>query len=132
MIVTGVSSDRGFKRMAVNIIEINGIRTRFPYSLRHVPRDHSAGLVDTPASPAPGDIVIASVERIATNSALELNDRRRATLHEGDVIAAVFGNRYATLQFEGLAQKNGECCDLLSKGGLGVLRRYSPDSLPRW
>lgn len=93
-------------------------RPRLPYSLRHVPREKLAGLTDVPESPLPGDIVLASVERIAKNSALELNDGRRCTLHEGDIIAAVFGNRYATLQFEGLAQKNGGACDLLSMGGL--------------
>lgn len=93
-------------------------RLRFPYSLRHVPRERLAGLTDVSESPLPGDIVLASVERIAKNSALELNDGRRCTLHEGDIIAAVFGNRYATLQFEGLAQRNGDSCDLLSMGGL--------------
>lgn len=93
-------------------------RLRFPYSLRHVPRERLAGLTDVSEQPSPGDIVLASVERIAKNSSLELNDGRRCTLHEGDTIAAVFGNRYATLQFEGLAGKNGDSCDLLSMGGL--------------
>ena len=92
--------------------------TRFPYSLRHVPRESLVGLMEVPDRPAPGDVVMASVERIAKNSALELVDGRRCTLHEGDIIAAVFGNRYATLQFEGLAEKNGDACDLLSMGGL--------------
>ena len=93
-------------------------KMRFPYSLRHVPRERLAGLTEVSESPAPGDIVLASVERIAKNSALELNDGRRSSLHEGDIIAAVFGNRYATLQFEGLAGKDGDSCDLLSMGGL--------------
>jgi hypothetical protein len=91
---------------------------RIPYSLRHVPREDFFTVVDCAQSNAEGDIVLASVERIAKNSALELNDGRRCTLHEGDVIAAVFGNRYATLQFEGLAARNGDACDLLSMGGL--------------
>ena len=33
-------------------------------------------------------------------------------------MAAVFGNRYATMQFEGYARSNGDSCDLLSMGGL--------------
>jgi hypothetical protein len=91
---------------------------RIPYALRHVPRGALIGLQDIPEAPMPGDIVLASVERLGKNSALELSNGRRCSLHEGDVIAAVFGNRYATLQFEGFARANGSCCDLLSMGGL--------------
>src|SRR5712691_8924660 len=65
-----------------------------------------------------GDIAIATVERIAKNANLELRDGRRCALHEGDVVAAVFGNRYATLQFEGYAKRDNDHCDLLSMGGL--------------
>lgn len=93
-------------------------RMRLPYSMRHVPRDDIASLQDFPERPSSGDMVLATVEKIAKNSALELVDGRRCSLHVGDIIAAVFGNRYATLQFEGLAQRNGNSCDLLSMGGL--------------
>jgi hypothetical protein len=41
-----------------------------------------------------------------------------ATLHERDLLLAVFGNRYATGQFEGYARVDGDRCDLLSMGGL--------------
>jgi hypothetical protein len=62
--------------------------------------------------------VLARVEKIGKNATLELANGRRCTLHEGDLLAVVFGNRYATLQFEGYARANGDCCDLLSMGGL--------------
>jgi len=39
-------------------------------------------------------------------------------MNEGDLLTAVFGNRYATEQFEGYARINGDTCDLLSMGGL--------------
>jgi hypothetical protein len=93
-------------------------RLRLPYSMRHVPIDQFNHLIDVREFPICGDIVLASVEKIAKNSAIELDNGRRSSLHEGDIIAAVFGNRYATLQFEGLAQRNGDFCDLLSMGGL--------------
>lgn len=93
-------------------------RLRLPYSMRHVPIDQFNHLIDIREFPISGDIVLASVEKIAKNSAIELDNGRRSSLHEGDIIAAVFGNRYATLQFEGLAQRNGDFCDLLSMGGL--------------
>ncbi|MGC4087522.1 MAG: hypothetical protein QM756_06450 [Polyangiaceae bacterium] len=69
-----------------------------------------------------GEIAIAEVERIGKNTRLELANGRSATLHVGDLIAVVFGNRYATMQFEGYAGADGDHCDLLSMGGLcGVL-----------
>ncbi len=100
------------------ITDITRKALRLPYSIRHVSKDAFARLLDIPETPTPGSIVLATVEKIARNSALELEDGRRCSLHEGDIIAAVFGNRYATLQFEGLAQRNGDSCDLLSMGGL--------------
>lgn len=105
----------------IGIAEI--ARVRVPYSLRRVPLERFVNIVPDPIAPKPGDIVLASVERIARNAALELTDGRRCSLHEGDVIAAVYGNRYATLQFEGYAQRNGSYCDLLSMAGLcGVVK----------
>jgi hypothetical protein len=62
--------------------------------------------------------VLAKLEKIGKNATLELANGRRCNLHEGDLLAVVFGNRYATLQFEGYARSSGDSCDLLSMGGL--------------
>jgi hypothetical protein len=91
---------------------------RVSYALRWVPRASIATLLPFPGSPQAGDIVLARLEKIGKNATLELANGRRCTLHEGDLLAVVFGNRYATLQFEGYARANGDCCDLLSMGGL--------------
>ena len=91
---------------------------RVSYALRWVPIQSLATLLPCPPSPKAGDIVLARLERIGKNGTLELANGRRCTLHEGDLLAAVFGNRYATLQFEGYARSNGDSCDLLSMGGL--------------
>jgi hypothetical protein len=91
---------------------------RVSYALRWVPSQSMSTLLPCPPSPKAGDIVLARLERIGKNGTLELANGRRCTLHEGDLVAAVFGNRYATLQFEGYAQSNGDSCDLLSMGGL--------------
>jgi len=71
-----------------------------------------------PTNPQPGDIVLACVERIGKNTRLELSNGRASALHERDLLLAVFGNRYATDQFEGYARAEGDCCDLLSMGGV--------------
>ncbi len=62
--------------------------------------------------------MLAELEKIGKNASLELPNGRRCTLHEGGRLAVVFGNRYATMQFEGYARADGKRCDLLSMGGL--------------
>ena len=89
-----------------------------PYALRLVPPASFAYLLACPAVPPPGTIALASLEKIGKNARLELANSRLANLHEGDLLAVVFGNRYATHQYEGYAGTDGEYCDLLSMGGL--------------
>ena len=91
---------------------------RIPYALRRVPRAEFSSLLPWSDAPQPGDIGLARVERIGRNAALELSNGRRCSLHEGDVLAVVFGNRYATMQFEGYAHLDEDRCDLLSMGGI--------------
>src|SRR5713226_6320927 len=91
---------------------------RVSYALRRVPRAHMATLLPCPVSPQAGDIALAKLEKIGKNATLELPNGRRCNLHEGDLLAVVFGNRYATLQFEGYARSDGDSCDMLSMGGL--------------
>ena len=91
---------------------------RIPYALHRVPESVVLELLPCPIFPQAGDIALARVEKIGKNATLELANGRRCTLHEGDLIAATYANRYATLQFEAYARARGEYCDLLSMGGL--------------
>jgi hypothetical protein len=93
-------------------------KIRIPYALRRVPDEKLSDLLPCSKVPQPGDIALAGLERIGKNTSLELRNGRRTSLHEGDLLAVVFGNRYATLQFEGYARADGDRCDLLSMGGL--------------
>ena len=91
---------------------------RIPYALRRVPPESFACLLPVTPSPLPGDIALAQLLRIGKNARLELTNGRPCNLHEGDLLGVVFGNRYATQQFEGYARANGEFCDLLSMAGV--------------
>jgi hypothetical protein len=91
---------------------------RVSYALRRVPTSSFDCLLPRPAAPQSGDIVLAELERIGRNTRLELAEGRACQLHRGDLLAVVFGNRYATEQFEGYARAHGDACDLLSMGGL--------------
>jgi hypothetical protein len=104
--------------MAIPLDDEMMTNMRVSYALRRVPRARIATLLPCPVSPQAGDIALAKLEKIGKNATLELANGRRCTLHEEDILAVVFGNRYATLQFEGYARANGDSCDLLSMGGL--------------
>ncbi len=88
------------------------------YATRRVPVADLARLVPLSESPEVGDVLLTQLERIGRNARIELTNGRIAILHEGDMIACVLGNRYATEQFEGYAKVHGDACDLLSMGGL--------------
>ena len=103
---------------------------RVSYALRRVPESSFHCLLPRPEPPNIGDIVLARVESIGKNTALDISTGRRCGLHKGDLIAVVFGNRYATLQFEGYARSDGDRCDLLSVGGLCGLVRSKHESIP--
>lgn len=91
---------------------------RLPYALRRVPQENLSNLLPCSEPPQPGDIALAKVEKIGRNTNLELPSGRRCALYVGDLMVGVFGNRYATMQFEGYARANGERCDLLSMAGV--------------
>ncbi len=110
----GINSTNGIRRLD----DCMRATIRFPYALRRVPEAAVGTLLPTPTSARAGDIVLAQVERIGKNTRLELASGRICNLHEGDLIAVAFGNRYATQQFEGYARSDGTFCDLLSVGGV--------------
>jgi hypothetical protein len=103
---------------------------RVPYALRRIPVDTIASLLPASQSPQPGDIVLTRLEKIGKNTRLELTNGRPTTLQEGDLLAVVYGNRYATHQFEGYTGVNELNCDLLSIGGLCGVMRSKYDSVP--
>ena len=102
---------------------------RRPFVLRRVPEARISCLLPCPPSPEPGDVVLTRLEKIGKNTRLELATGRTCNLHEGDLLALVFGNRYATRQFEGYARSDGEFCDLLSMGGVCGLVKSKCDGV---
>jgi hypothetical protein len=91
---------------------------RIPYALRRVPEASFCSLLPHSGSPRAGDIALAQIEKIGRNANLELTNGRRCSLHESDMLVVVFGNRYATMQFEAYARRDEDRCDLLTMGGI--------------
>src|SRR5215471_8149395 len=104
---------------------------RIPYVLRRLPEAGLARLLSLSEPPEAGDVALARLEWIGKNARLELARGRTCNLHEGDHMAVVFGNRYATQQFEGYAGIDGDTCDLLSMGGVcGIVESRHEKVLP--
>ena len=103
---------------------------RIPYALRHVDPARLQKVVPLTSEPRAGDLALARVEKIGKNTRLELANGRACSLYVGDFAAVVFGNRYATMQFEGYARADGDRCDLLSMGGLCGLVESRHVSVP--
>ncbi|GAC1415298.1 MAG: DUF1611 domain-containing protein [Gemmatimonadaceae bacterium] len=115
--------------MTIVLSEETKARMRVSYVARRVPLSALHMQLGVPADPASGDIVLARVEKIGKNTTIELVEGRRCTLHQGDLVVVAFGNRYATLQFEGYARSAGDRCDLLSMGGLCGLVESKHDNV---
>jgi hypothetical protein len=111
--------DTAFSGVVSECLSTEATKTiRVSHALRRVPAISFSRLVPLSPIPKPGDIVLAQLETIGKNTRLELASGRASTLHVGDLLAVVFGNRYATMQFEGYARSNGNRCELLSMGGM--------------
>jgi hypothetical protein len=103
------------------------------YAARLVPTElyHHAALKINQA-PKVGDLFLAKVKKIGRHTRLDDQNGRRILLLEGDIIVGVYGNRYATDQFEGEVPQSTEVCQLLSVAGVsGVVKsRHSAMKQP--
>ena len=91
---------------------------RVPYALRHrVPEASLCFLLPSSGSPQAGDIALAKIDKIGRMQTWNFLTAVVARCMR-DALAVVFGNRYATMQFEGYARVDEDLCDLLSMGGV--------------
>ncbi|BAO82069.1 hypothetical protein SRAA_2215 [Serpentinimonas raichei] len=97
---------------------------KWAFSTRRVPAEQAQGLQEAVAQARSGDLVLARVLQVAAHPRLQLADGRHSDLYEGDLIVAACGARYASDQFEGVAQLDPEGADLLAGGGcIGTMRQ---------
>ena len=70
-------------------------------------------------SPKSGDVIIVEVLKIGKHKRLQSEYNRNMTILPGDLLMVVFGNRYATAQFEGyVPEKVDDELDVLGAGGV--------------
>lgn len=88
------------------------------FTTRRVPLEEMRGLLTGDVRPVPGDLVLATVEKIGSHTKIERPDGRRSIMFPGDEIIVCFGNRYAPDQFEAIVGENLEKCELVAGGGI--------------
>lgn len=97
---------------------------RRAFSTRRVRISDAARLLRDPAHrPAPGDLLLARVDRLGHHQRLENLHGRREQMNVGDEIIVAYGNRYAPDQFEATVPSSLGPCHLVAGGGIAALVR---------
>ncbi|MDQ4086516.1 MAG: hypothetical protein M3177_00650 [Pseudomonadota bacterium] len=90
------------------------------FTVRRVPIERMETLVSGAVRPRTGDLVLARVDRILSQSRLELTSGRKAALHAGDEIIIAYGDRYATDQLEARIPLDLAPTNLVATGGVAA------------
>ncbi len=89
------------------------------FATHPVPLSAMAGIAPLTHAPRIGDLVVTEVLSIGRHATIEGRDGVSLALFPNDRIVGVFGNRYATDQYEGhVPTESVQECDLLSVGGV--------------
>lgn len=91
-----------------------------------------AARLDRSKTPEAGDLCLATVTKVGHHKHIELVSGRRAPLAVGDTLLLVYGNRYATDQFEAVVPEAPGPCHLAAAGGIAaqVLSRHTATRPP--
>lgn len=116
----------------VPIIQDRLNQAKWAFSVRRVPRGDAVSLSDDLERASAGDLVLGRVERIGSHKKIQLAQGRSSELYLGDLVVLACGDRYASDQFEGIAELDPRGADMLASGGvLGRMRcRHARMSAP--
>lgn len=103
---------------------------KWTFSTRRVKMDEAVRLNSDAASAKSGDLVLARVQQIGSHERVQLRNGRSANIFIDDLIVAACGARYASDQFEGIAQIDPVVTDLLAGGCMGKMR-HSHEKMKR-
>lgn len=105
---------------------------KWAFTTRRVERGDAVRLSRAVHLAESGDLVLAQVESIGSHGKLQMSCGRAAELYPGDLVVVACGARYASDQFEGVAEVDPAGADLLAGGGvIGTYRqRHAAIKLP--
>ena len=106
--------------------------TKWAFTTRRVERHDPARISRAFHLAESGDLLLAQVESIGSHGRLQLACGRPSELYPGDIVVVACGARYASDQFEGIAEIHPSGADLLAGGGvIGTCRhRHSAMKTP--
>jgi hypothetical protein len=92
------------------------------------PRHRGQLLRGDAGNPRVGDVALVEVGTIGQHTRMTTADGHKVRLYPDDVLAGVFGNRYATDAFEGEVQTSDELHLLTDAGMIGTVRSRHKDT----
>ncbi|MEN8207425.1 MAG: molybdopterin-guanine dinucleotide biosynthesis protein MobB [Pseudomonadota bacterium] len=120
-IAENVQQYKNTKRTSTSPIEAKRVlKAKAAYTTRRVPISEAVHLIKGEVVPAPGDLLLARVDRLGQHKRIELGNGRRAPLFPGDEIVLCYGHRYAPDQFEGEVPGSLEPCHMVAAGGIAA------------
>ncbi|MFN0058047.1 MAG: DUF1611 domain-containing protein [Planctomycetota bacterium] len=93
------------------------------FTTRRVPQGAASAILPPQGRPEAGDLVLARVDALGHHAALQLVSGRRRQLFPGNEIVVVYGNRYASNQFESVVPETMGPCHLVAGGGIASRAR---------
>src|SRR5262245_48567928 len=98
-------------------------RAGWAFTTRRVPIDEPFCIRHDASVPRAGDLVLARVDALGHHQSVQLRSGRRKSLFPGDEIVVVYGNRYASSQFEAVVPRTLGPCHLVAGGGVASKAR---------
>lgn len=98
-------------------------RAKWAFTTRRVKRDDAKHLLHNLKIAQPGDLILARVESIGSHKRIQLTSGRPSELYTGDLVVLACGARYASDQYEGIAELCADGADMLASGGIIGLAR---------
>lgn len=95
-----------------------------------LPKHYSYATLSQNDRPQVGDIILARIAKLGRHTKIDDCDGRRVTIFEGDLITAVYGNRYATDQYEGRVPQTVKPCHILSQAAVCGEAKSKHASMP--
>jgi hypothetical protein len=106
-------------------------RAAWAFTTRRVPPDQAYRIRHGATAPRAGDLVLARVDLVGHHQGLQLRSGRRRRLFPGDEIVVVYGNRYASSQFEAVVPRTLGPCHLVAAGGVAAKARSWHERISR-
>jgi hypothetical protein len=103
---------------------------KWAYVTHVVPFDAVETWEPLPHAPRVGDLALHRVLSLGKHTRMDSREGRPLHLFPGDLVATVFGNRYATDQYEGFVPPPREQYHMLSIGGVCGMVSTKNDSMP--